>query len=88
MLRYPLLILILVATLHLVRYPRHRLDAATFGTMGVGVAQAIAAAVVHPDKKVVAVEGDSGFGFSLAELEVCCRYLRRSGGIRCSSSAQ
>ena len=54
--------------------PRHRLDAATFGTMGVGVAQAIAACVVNPDKKTVCVEGDSGFGFALAELEVCCRY--------------
>ncbi len=32
--------------------PRHRLDAATFGTMGVGLGQAIALAAVHPDKKV------------------------------------
>jgi 2-hydroxyacyl-CoA lyase 1 len=55
-------------------HPRHRLDAATFGTMGVGLAQAIAAAVVHPDKKVVAVEGDSAVGFSMSEFEVMCRY--------------
>jgi 2-hydroxyacyl-CoA lyase 1 len=55
-------------------YPRHRLDAASFGTMGVGLGQAIAAAVVHPDKKVVAVEGDSAFGFSGMEVEVACRY--------------
>ena len=55
-------------------YPRHRLDAATFGTMGVGLGQAIAAAIVHPDKKVVAVEGDSGFGFSAMEVETACRY--------------
>ncbi|MEE8386713.1 MAG: oxalyl-CoA decarboxylase [Dehalococcoidia bacterium] len=55
-------------------YARHRLDAATFGTMGVGLGQAIAAAVVHPDKKVVAVEGDSAFGFSGMEVEVACRY--------------
>ena len=54
--------------------PRARLDAGTFGTMGVGVAQAIAAAAVHPDRKVVAVEGDSGFGFSAMEVEVACRY--------------
>ncbi|MEE9282370.1 MAG: thiamine pyrophosphate-binding protein [Myxococcota bacterium] len=55
-------------------HARHRLDAATFGTMGVGLGQAIAAAAVHPDKKVVAVEGDSAFGFSGMEVEVACRY--------------
>lgn len=54
--------------------PRHRLDAGTFGTMGVGLGFAIAAAVVHPGKKVVAVEGDSAFGFSGMELETACRY--------------
>ena len=54
--------------------PRARLDAGTFGTMGVGVAQAIAAAAVHPDRKVVAVEGDAGFGFSAMEVEVAVRY--------------
>jgi 2-hydroxyacyl-CoA lyase 1 len=54
--------------------PRHRLDAGTFGTMGVGLGFAIAAAAVHPDKKVVAVEGDSAFGFSGMEVEAMCRY--------------
>ena len=54
--------------------PRARLDAGTFGTMGVGVAQAIAAAAVHPARKVVAVEGDAGFGFSAMEVEVAVRY--------------
>ncbi len=54
--------------------PRRRLDAGTFGTMGVGLGFAIAAAAVHPDKKVVAVEGDSAFGFSGMEVEVACRY--------------
>jgi 2-hydroxyacyl-CoA lyase 1 len=54
--------------------PRHRLDAGSFGTMGVGLGFAIAAAVVHPDRKVVAVEGDSAFGFSGMEVEVACRY--------------
>ena len=44
------------------------------GTMGVGMGFAIAAAAVHPDKKVVAVEGDSAFGFSGMEVEVACRY--------------
>ena len=54
--------------------PRQRLDAGSFGTMGVGLGFAIAAATVHPDQKVVAVEGDSAFGFSGMEVEVACRY--------------
>jgi 2-hydroxyacyl-CoA lyase 1 len=54
--------------------PRHRLDAGSFGTMGVGLGFSIAAAAVHKDKKVIAVEGDSAFGFSGMEVEVACRY--------------
>ncbi|HEX5480626.1 MAG TPA: thiamine pyrophosphate-dependent enzyme, partial [Dehalococcoidia bacterium] len=54
--------------------PRHRLDAGSFGTMGVGLAFAIAAQAVNPGKRVVAVEGDSAFGFSGMEVEVACRY--------------
>ncbi len=53
--------------------PRHRLDAGSFGTMGVGLAFAIAAQAVYPEKRVVAVEGDSAFGFSGMEVEVACR---------------
>ena len=54
--------------------PRTRLDAGTFGTMGVGLGQAIAACVVHPDKPCVLVIGDSAFGFSGMEFEAVCRY--------------
>ena len=54
--------------------PRLRLDAGSFGTMGVGLGQAIAAAVVHPDKQVICLEGDSAFGFSGMEVETACRY--------------
>jgi 2-hydroxyacyl-CoA lyase 1 len=54
--------------------PRHRLDAGSFGTMGVGLGQAIAAAAVHPEKKVICVEGDSAFGFSGMEVETAARY--------------
>jgi len=54
--------------------PRLRLDAGSFGTMGVGLGQAIAAAVVHPDKKIICLEGDSAFGFSGMEVETACRY--------------
>jgi len=30
--------------------------------------------MVHPDRRVVCVEGDSAFGFSGMELETACRY--------------
>lgn len=50
--------------------PRTRLDAGTWGTMGVGLGYCIAAAAASPDRLVVAVEGDSGFGFSAMEVEV------------------
>lgn len=58
--------------------PRHRLDAGTFGTMGVGPGFAIASALfcrAHaPSKRVICVEGDSAFGFSGMELETMFRY--------------
>ncbi|KAL6960924.1 hypothetical protein U1Q18_038691 [Sarracenia purpurea var. burkii] len=54
--------------------PRTRLDAGTWGTMGVGLGYCIAAAAASPDRLVVAVEGDSGFGFSAMEVETLVRY--------------
>ncbi len=54
--------------------PRLRLDAGTFGTMGVGPAFAIAAAAIQSKRKVVCLEGDSAIGFSGMELETACRY--------------
>ncbi len=56
------------------RSARHRLDAGSYGTMGIGLGFTIAAAVVHPDRPIVAVQGDSAFGFSGMELETACRY--------------
>jgi oxalyl-CoA decarboxylase len=53
--------------------PRHRLDSGTWGVMGIGMGYAIAAAV-ESGSPVVAVEGDSAFGFSGMELETICRY--------------
>jgi len=55
------------------RVPRHRLDCGTWGIMGIGLGYAIAAAV-ETGEPVVAVEGDSAFGFSGMELETICRY--------------
>ncbi|KAJ9581741.1 hypothetical protein L9F63_003918 [Diploptera punctata] len=60
------------------KLPKHRLDAGTFGTMGVGLGFAIAAALwcrdYAPGKKVICVEGDSAFGFSGMEIETMFRY--------------
>src|SRR5713101_974001 len=53
--------------------PRKRLDSGTWGVMGIGMGYAIGAAVVS-GQPVVAVEGDSAFGFSGMELETICRY--------------
>ncbi len=55
------------------RLPRKRLDTGTWGVMGVGMGYAIGAAVVS-GKPVVAIEGDSAFGFSGMEIETICRY--------------
>ena len=53
--------------------PRERLDAATFGTMGVGLAQAIAAQVVHPDRKVICPEGDGSAAYTMQALWTMAR---------------
>lgn len=54
-----------------------RLDAGTFGTMGVGLGFAIAAATLerseNKGQRIVCVEGDSAFGFSGMEVETMCR---------------
>lgn len=70
-----------------VEHPRLRLDAGTHATMGVGLGYAIAAHCAYnlpsreacsgptsASKKVVCLEGDSAFGFSLAEVETMARY--------------
>ena len=53
--------------------PRKRLDVGTWGIMGIGMGYAVAAAVVT-GKPVIAIEGDSAFGFSGMEVETICRY--------------
>jgi oxalyl-CoA decarboxylase len=53
--------------------PRKRLDVGTWGVMGVGMGSAIAAAV-ETGNPVLAIEGDSAFGFSGMEVETICRY--------------
>ncbi|HLI10034.1 MAG TPA: oxalyl-CoA decarboxylase [Alphaproteobacteria bacterium] len=53
--------------------PRRRLDSGTWGVMGIGMGYAIGAATVS-GKPVVAIEGDSAFGFCGMEIETICRY--------------
>ena len=53
--------------------PRKRIDVGTWGIMGVGMGYCVAAAVVT-GQQVIAVEGDSAFGFSGMETETICRY--------------
>jgi len=53
--------------------PRKRLDVGTWGIMGIGMGAAVAAAV-ETGQRVLAVEGDSAFGFSGMEIETICRY--------------
>lgn len=54
-------------------YPRRRLDCGTWGVMGIGMGFAIAAAVTGK-KPVVAISGDSAFGFSGMEISTICEY--------------
>ncbi|KAH7726625.1 2-hydroxyacyl-CoA lyase 1-like protein [Aphelenchoides avenae] len=60
------------------RLPRRRLDAGTLGTMGVGLGYTLAAGFYcrehSPNTVVLAVLGDSAFGFSAMELETMARY--------------
>jgi oxalyl-CoA decarboxylase len=53
--------------------PRKRLDVGTWGIMGIGMGFSVAAAVVSGEP-VIAIEGDSAFGFSGMEVETICRY--------------
>ncbi len=53
--------------------PRKRLDVGTWGIMGIGMGFAVGAAV-ETGKPVIAVEGDSAFGFCGMEVETICRY--------------
>jgi oxalyl-CoA decarboxylase len=53
--------------------PRKRIDVGTWGVMGIGMGYCIGAAI-ETGKPVLAIEGDSAFGFSGMEVETICRY--------------
>jgi len=74
--------------------PRTRLDAGSYGTMGIGMGFVLAAAVVHPDRPIVSVSGDSAIGFSGMEMETVCRHklpvkiiVLNNGGIGSGAAA-
>lgn len=73
-------------------HPRLRLDCGTWGVMGIGMGYVIGAAITG-NKPVIAIEGDSAFGFSGMEVETICRYklpvtivIFNNGGIYKGSS--
>lgn len=45
-----------------------------FATMGIGVPGALAAKLVHPDRRVLTITGDGGFMMNMQELETAVRY--------------
>ena len=53
---------------------RRKLDAGTFGTMGIGLPALISARTCSPNSWGVSVMGDSAFGFSAMECETLTRY--------------
>jgi 2-hydroxyacyl-CoA lyase 1 len=53
---------------------RTRLDAGSFGSMGLGHGFAVAAQVEYPDRRVLCLQGDGAFGFAGTECEVAVRY--------------
>lgn len=53
--------------------PRHRIDCATWAIMGMGMGSSVGAAVAT-GKSVVAIEGDSAFGFSGMDFATICRF--------------
>lgn len=50
------------------------LDAGAFGCLGVGVPFAIAAALAHPDRQVISVNGDGAFGINAMEVDTAVRH--------------
>ena len=53
---------------------RNYLDAGAFGCLGVGTPFAVAAALLHPERQVVAITGDGAFGFNAMEIDSAKRH--------------
>jgi acetolactate synthase-1/2/3 large subunit len=50
------------------------LDAGAFGCLGVGTPYAVAAALLHPERQVVAITGDGAFGINAMEIDSAQRH--------------
>ncbi len=57
-----------------VRHPYSYLDPGYQGTLGYGYPTAVGAAVGNPDRPVVSINGDGGFGYGLAEMSTVMNY--------------
>jgi acetolactate synthase I/II/III large subunit len=57
---------------------RTYLDAGAFGCLGVGVPFAIAAALAHPGRQVISVNGDGAFGINAMEIDTAVRHGARA----------
>jgi len=57
---------------------RHYLDAGAFGCLGVGTPYAVAAALLHPGRQVVAITGDGAFGINAMEIDSAQRHGARA----------
>lgn len=54
------------------------MDAGAFGCLGVGVPFAVAAALAHPGRQVISINGDGAFGINAMEIDTAVRH-----GARC-----
>ena len=55
------------------RYPGHWLTCGASGVVGYGLAGAMAARLVYPDRPVILISGDGALTFTVAELEAAAR---------------
>lgn len=57
-----------------IHHPRSYIDPGFQGTLGYGYPTAIGAAVGNPDRPVVSITGDGGFGYGMSEMATVMNY--------------
>ena len=57
---------------------RTYMDSGAFGCLGVGVPFAVAAALAHPGRQVISVNGDGAFGINAMEVDTAVRHGARA----------
>jgi len=55
-------------------YPGQWMDPGPFGCLGVGPSYAVAAQLLHPDKRVIILHGDGAFGLNGFEFDTAVRF--------------